>query len=346
MLMQIRNTNMLSVVRGLAIPALALFIIKHNVYSKTPDEYLGRAFDRIERTLTTVPHSFGLEIVDSYELPTSPAFERTGKKREGFGIYVSGQQVQFRRVAFEAEKFEPNPDDPEPYRTTVEVFTGPDKPRVAASNIRGTRTLTKQLKGNIFSFGAVSHYLFSLDPTENQKHPERSPFQILENPCLAPLEMTPATLCSWSIQPLNTDKGLKAYEATGSHPDYTETPAILKLYFSTDHDDALTKTELSIRDTEGREYLREVRTVKEWQQTPKGILIPKRFTYVQEMNGVVQIRLTRTISSAVIGDVSENRFDITKIPEFQVEFDRVDDLPLLREQAKQAKAKKRANEED
>lgn len=92
------------------------------------------------------------------------------------------------------------------------------------------------------------------------------------------------------------------------------------MYFSTVDGNALSRTEMTIRGAGGREEMREVRAVEKWQEVRDGVLVPQTFSYMQEANGIVQIRLIRTVTAASTNDVSEDRFDTAMIPEFQAKW--------------------------
>jgi len=298
---------------------VSLAISGCNVSAPDPDNFLDQAFSRIEKTLTTPPESYGVEFTDICYLPAMSTFKKNGYFREGSGIYVSGERVQWRNLKYETERFESNPDSPTPYLSTVGVFTGPNQPYNSVSVLKGAPTFTKNSEPS-FSLGLADIYSFSVDHAINLEHPNRSPFQILANPCLAPLKITPSLLRKWKIQQIQSQGDLRAYEAIGVHPDYPRRMASLRMYFSTVDGNALSRTEMTIRGAGGREEMREVRAVEKWQEVRDGVLVPQTFSYMQEANGIVQIRLIRTVTAASTNDVSEDRFDTAMIPEFQAKW--------------------------
>jgi hypothetical protein len=189
----------------------------------------------------------------------------------------------------------------------------------------GQNVLTKNAVGSGAAIGLDEQYIYGRGTNiEHSISPDEEPFQILANPCFAPLRISPIRLKSVSITALPHQGANRVYEAKWQEYDTWNT---LRLYFSPDHGDALTKSEYedSRMDATGKTHLlgRMVRTVEKWQALPDGTWVPARFAFRREFRGKVTSTLERDISSPAIGNLSDALFDPAQLAEFQVKWDRI-----------------------
>lgn len=294
------------------------------------DEYLSKALTQIESSLVTVPESYGLELVDTYKLHSNPSLQKLGSIKEGFGIYVSGDKCQFR-----SNKYTIKSETPTPYITNVELQLGAGDSRAIASMFttkdgKVVSTLRKMNAADSYSLGQIDPYIFWMDSSRRKESPLTAPYQILANPCVAPLKVTPAVIRGWAITPLPNQDDKKVYDATGVHPDYPQYAATIKLFFSPGHGDALSRTEFTLLQTPSGDLVRrEIRAVDAWKETTLKVFLPTQFSCQIENKNGVEAELSRSITASDINPIDPDKFDLKSIAEFNVKFDRIEDVAMI-----------------
>ncbi len=293
------------------------------------DPYLRDALKRIEQSLVHPPDSYGVEVLDTYQMDSVPALKKLGKIKEGYGIYVDGGDAQYRR-----ERYPIRGDRQKPY-TSMVALDRKDADLEIAVKFNDRHTLRKgkmQHKEGLtsYSIGQIDPYTWWADADERGEHPDESPFQILANPTIAPLDLTPEVIRGWDIEEQPSEGKLKIYEAVGEHPEHQGKIATLRLYFATDRDGVLARTDFQVHAVGSDEPLfREVRAVNSWQVSASGQHVPAEYTCTRITGGKKVSKLTRKITAVKLNSVDPSRFQRDAIPEFQVTFDEVEDIPAI-----------------
>ena len=284
------------------------------------DPYLDRALHRIETSLHAIPDSYGIEVNEVLWMRT---LSNSGEVREDYGLYVSGSRVQFRH-----EKYPIQGDASRPYLTYVTLDPGDNTGTSRAERFRGKDGVDRYRMVSMptspsFAIGQMDPYEHFRDPLARRDHPEKSPWQILTNPCFAPLKMQPDQIRRWSIQALPDQDGMKVYEATGRRSegwlDSWTWRTSVRMFFSPRHGDLLARTEVRIRELGSKtSMLMEVRSVDKWQQMSDGTFVPFQFTCQRMLpSGAVDWKAFQTITVADPGPFDPAKFDRRQIPEYR-----------------------------
>ena len=294
----------------------ALAVILGSVNVLAADNYFDKALGKIEQTLVRPADSYGFVVTDRLD-SSSLRSEVT----ERFTFRTSNGKVYCRR-----EKFAPGRTEVAPPRSKhTFVSRGRGQKATVIDSALGQNILTENFGPPGPAIGAAERYFYgSGTNTQYDISPDEQAFQILANPCFAPLRISPIRLKSLSITALANQGANQVYEVKWQEYDTSNT---LRLHFSPDHGDALTKSEYedSITDGSGKTHLlgRTVRTVQKWQALPDGTWVPARFTVRSESRGKLVSTLEREISSPVIGNLSDALFDPAQLAEFQVKWDTI-----------------------
>lgn len=287
------------------------------------DPYFEAAVDKIEQTLVRPADSYGLTITDTYSVP---GIRESGHLMERYSFYTDGLRYQFHHW-----RYDPRRSKIEPYLNHLEVSAG-DQDSIRILDIsRAKSSLKVNVEPHALLLGQGDLYRRYPSKLENDAHPDEQPYQILVNPCFAPLKVAPLTLRRSRVVALPGEDECKVYEVRVKVDNFW---SVAKLHFSLRHDHALAKSEqwivLSEESPVERAVSHSVRTVEAWQELPDGSHVPARFVMQQTVGGEVTIDLVREITSPSIGNVDAALFDIAKIPEFQRNADLRLDLPRLK----------------
>ncbi len=286
------------------LPALA------ETKSRAADDYFEGAIAKAERTLTRPAESYGLVLMDTVSIT-----EKRGRTprvvRERYSFYTRDGKVRY-----EVARYDPGKPDGDLDSSILFVSQGEGRDaREVSSNSRRT-ALTLNAKHPVCMVGLEEKYWFHSSEAKNVAEPETQPFQILVNPCFAPLSLTLAELRALPVNKLPEQEGLKVYEVKKRKKG-----EVVLLYFDPRHGDAISRSELRFagegagRDAEFSESW--VRAVEGWQDLPGGISVPARFVMKQERPGWTYVSFVREISDPLIGEVPEAMFDVSRLPRFQ-----------------------------
>lgn len=310
--------------RGLAeykllVLILPLAAILGSAQVVTADEYFDKALDRIEQALVRPADSYGFVVTDHWESSNLGT-----KVTERCTFRASSGKVYLQREKFEFDQTEANP--PRSKHTFVSPGRSGQKATTVDSAL-GRNILTENAPVGILSIGVDERFFYRCElgtAAEDAISPDEEPFQALANPCFAPLGISPVQLRNLSVTALPNEGANRVYEAKWQEYDDWNT---LRLYFSPEHGDALTKSEYehSIPDASGEPHLysRMVRTVEQWQVLPDGTWVPARYSVRSEFRGKLVSTLERDISSPVIGNLSDALFDTVQLAEFNVKMDTI-----------------------
>lgn len=311
---QIRCLRLLGIVLSAVVGSLAS--------TATADEYFQKALDRIEESLVQPAEDYGLTVTDVFTNQTTKALAALGPIKEKWGLYTLQGKVHYR-----IERFDPRESDSAPYFVHVSVTSGVLGENRSAVNVRGKTTLSTNLEPRTCGIGQIDAYNRHAKEEDKLDHPDEQPYQIMANPCFAPLKLTPVELRKLSVVALPDEDGAKVYEVAKQDND---DQVVFRFYFSPTHGDALERTDVGIMRGDRQGFLTHtVRRIETWQSLADGSEVPERFTLQREENGKTMMTLTRVISRPAIGNVDPDLFDTEKLPEFQVEFHQVQD-PALR----------------
>jgi hypothetical protein len=279
------------------------------------------AITRIESTLVNPPADFGLEIIDVYELHHGA---RIRQNTEGFAIYAAGGKLHYRHDTYDADE-----SLGDPYWQHFVVLPSEGASPEVADISKKAKTLTRNESVAFARIGEVDTYFAYFEPAKRKESPTKSPVQILLNPCLAPLKITPLQLTHLDVNRLADLDGLSVYETEWIANDERYS---LIMHFSTAHASALAMTDYRVSRNEGAPnegatsyHTREVRKVTQWQQIQNGDWAPAEYTMERDYSGKVDVKLTRRVTEALIGDVPSRLFDTSQLSEFQVKWDRIVD---------------------
>jgi hypothetical protein len=292
------------------------------------DAYFDQGLDKIEQTLVRPIDTYGLTVTDVLQ----GASVRIGPLKEVFSFYTHGGNVQFTDETFDPR----NPKAPANIRQSEVCGPGGADGKIADAVVdHSSNRLTNTLKVNVelksFSVGTngADSYAYYTDLVANSASPFGQPFQILANPCVAPLGLTPVELRKQTLKVLPEENECKVFELREKRYDDL---MLLRLHFDPRHGDAVVKSEYGIvklNDANEPEFItRDVRIIEEWQEA-NGKLVPARFHLVKESHGEVEIDLVREISKPIIGGIDQTLFDTTKLPAFNARWDRIVDMGRL-----------------
>lgn len=294
------------------------------------DDYFNQALDRIEESLVRPAEDYGFVVTDIFSNHTTPALDALGKLKEKWTLHTSNG-----RVHYQIERFNPRKLDAAPQFLHVYVAPGGDSEIQSVVQSKSRQTLSRHLKPQNCSIGQIDAYMRYADPERNLERPDKQPYQILANPCFAPLEITPVELRGLPLAVLPDEQGCRVYELAREHEGQL---LVYRFHFSPQHGDALACTEFSTKRPDQTGFAhRTVRRVETWQKLPGGQHVPALFTMIGEQNGRTTLVLKRIIDTPVIGDVPEPLFDPAKIAEFQAKFDQIqnpDERLATRDQVK------------
>ena len=279
------------------------------------DAYFERAMERIEQTLVVPGGSYGFKGTDTYSGADGKVIDRGG-----YAFFTKNGKVHWR-----LDKVDPKNLNSNPYSSTLTVRSesGDQGKTQAADSMQSKyHNLTVNIENFTASIGLDDTYTFYSQDAQNTGHPNNQPYQLLVNPCFAPLRLTPAQLRNAQVTPLPSENGMRVYQVelrTGT------AVRSLRLYFSPEHGDSLARSEYeTLRDT-GQGVvpsgLRESRAIEQWRRLPDGTYVPARLRTEHQHKGKTQNVLIREITEAVIGDVEDALFDPDKLPEFNQAWD-------------------------
>lgn len=302
--------------RRLWLSAVVLFVHGSiSAVSVAADAYFEEAMARIEQTLVNPPDAYGFVILDdcSVSFPSDPEPIRVVRR---YSFFTSNGRVHYNQ-----ERFESGSADDEPSFRHVFVSPGDDMPGSIADSSDGKHTLTMNAKPPDLKVGRQDDYEFCTSAIERARNPDRQPFQILANPCFAPLGVTPIELLNHQVDARPDENGRKLYEIRWTKE---ASDIVLRLYFDPAKGDALVKSDFSVfraGDETPTGWRRStVREVEEWQELADGSLVPARFTMRTDHKVGPEIRLWREVSDPVVGDVDDSLFDTDKLADFNVEW--------------------------
>jgi hypothetical protein len=302
------------------------------------DDYFQRALDRIEESLVQPVEDYGLTVTDVFHNQTTSSLAKLGPIKEKWGLYTQAGKVHYR-----IERFDPRASSSPPYFVHVCVSQGGHGDTRSAVSARGKTTLSINLKPQTCGIGQVDAYNRYATEEDNLDRPDKQPFQILANPCFAPLEITPVELRQLPVTALPDEDGSRVYEVARQEND---DQVIYRFYFSPSHGDALQRSDVGIVRGDRQGFLAQtVRRIEAWQALPGGGEVPERFTLNREENGKTVLTLDRTISRPMIADVDPSLFETGKLPEFQVDFHQVQDPAEVLRTGKPAQSRPTAQDD-
>lgn len=283
------------------------------------DDYFLKALDAIEASLVNPEDTYGFVLKDQYE------FKALGiTAQEKYSFYLESGKVHSR-----VEKFKELGENTQPYlcNLTVRYEAGQEGATKSSDFINGKHTLGLNIKNRDYTIGKEDPYYHYSKEEDNRRRPFKQPFQIIVNPCFAPLGITPIRLRQGDVIRLEDVDGLPVYQVNLTEGDDL---IKVKMYFSPVQQDQLVKTDYErIRtDKEGKALssIREVRTVENWTSLKDGRIVPAIYTMERYDNGTAKTLLRREVSSVAIGDVDDVLFDPDRLPEFQRTWDAIRDF--------------------
>ena len=284
------------------------------------DPYLDQALNRIGETLLHPPASYGLLVTDVL----TSASGTSDKYREE--LYVLEGRPRWRHEPFDsAGSSRPSLQvltvTLDPMGNAIQsIYTGKDRRGCSVLRMPSVR------------IGQCDPYTFSDKPEENASSPAKQPYQIMANPCFAPLGLTPDDLRALPSQSLPGADGLRSFEFRIESKE-GEGVRVLRLSFSPEQDDLLARSEDFRALVKPNGELngvgeRVIRLVETWQQLDGGGgLVPARYTVRHEdQAGNLTLGLVRDVSTPVIGNVSPLIFNWKGIAEFKGLWDSMVDL--------------------
>lgn len=314
----LRRTGNAVLRRGLMMTlAVVAVCIEISAVAQDAGQYFSDRMDEIEVTLVTPPESYGLRVTDRYANATNEALSNLGELTQTWELYVAADG----KVLYRIERFDPGGVSKNPYFTYLRIADESTGDARAVTNIRGKKTVTKNLESQATGIGEVDVYLRFASAQQNDERPDKQPFQILANPCFAPLNLSPVKLRTWQVTEIETSPGLRTFEVKAPEP---ENPMTYRLSFDPDRSHTLVQSELIMGPggpDEAEAY--EKRTIDEWQELA-GRFVPSKFSMERRQKGQVVLSLNRRIADAVVGEVlPAERFDFSTMPEFEgaVEYD-------------------------
>lgn len=302
------------------VGGLALYFLTYG----RPDDYLSARLNEIELSLGEVPSSFGIEVIDTYQVSGRES------RRNGYGVYVSGfsplfaehgiyQNILVRTATYDAEGALSAPLESE-VALVKDKAGNCDTVRMQRDEDGMTTFARGSSRVPFADIGRVARYTTTLSDGAGTSLP--SPCQLLLNPCIAsiknaPGRMTPAEIRTWRITRHPDEQGMRVYEAGCPNNDFMGWYK-LKLYFSPEHGHALARSEfIQLHLLRRGKPAKTIYSVDAWQQLPSGRFVPARMSYSYVSGAGFNESLSREVTVAQIGDVDPATFDITQIPEFQ-----------------------------
>lgn len=287
------------------------------------DTHLADALDRIEQTLVRPEDSYGFMVTDRI---TIDANGKTKELYEAYGFYTATNGD----VRYSIERF-PNAEYTGSTSSHVLVSRQTRNDTRAADRLGKKHILRLNEKQGVISIGQADTYIYSPLAAERQRRPDKVPFQLLANPCFAPLKITPAELRQLGGLVIRGTGDQRGYEFKRERHGIV---CYLRLFLDANNGDAVAMTDewSSPKPVSTPELAsdRTLRAVTRWQELPTGELVPAEFMMRQEHDGRPVLSLVRQISSPVVGDVDGAMFDANSLPEFNQPWDRVIDASEAR----------------
>jgi hypothetical protein len=294
--------------RTLVIMATSLGVLVVTQPIAAGDVYFDDAIDQIAETSFVSPDAYGFSGVDTIWTSAGSIADR-----EGYVFCTKEGRIHSKIERFAPPEFGGTP--------SLSVLTvrgnhgGSDVTKAAATVSGRKHNLTVNIDRRSYKVGLDEVYLASSGGSAVSTKASRQPWQMLVNPCFALLGCSVDDVRRSNTIALPDEGKLKAYECK------TSDGKTLRLYFSPEYDNKLTKSDCQVN-----EAIREVRTVEKWGHASDGMIVPLRFKKEQFVKGKLAKTYVRELTNVLIGgDVPDSLFDADHLPEFRQQWDSIYD---------------------
>lgn len=312
------------------IPTVAIILAASDPGVIIADEFIEEQLNSIAQEMTAVYPAYGMTITDTLYAQDHPG---EPIDRRSYTFFVSRNNYYYRVIRYPSDKLFGSPEV-----THILVANAHGNETVSAMISQNRRIMTKKAhpRGPLSIGDGADMYWFTLPGADSNAQPQLLPIQMVRNPCVAPLPISPGDLKDSAATLLSQDPQSRIYQFIVPGNDKhigNGYRYVVRLHFSSKHNDNIITSEIGeigageVVPTGALPYA-EIRAVERWQSLRGGSVVPSRFAQYRVRDGKKVVTAVREISDVQLEDVPGAQFDITQLPAFKDRWDVINEQPI------------------